>query len=142
VLTNAASGFAYGSTDETRFGIASVALDLPYEKPDRTLPRVLWWTFIALIGVFLIGIGLAWRARNKPRKGGVRSAILLWVPPLAAGALALALVFLLPRAFGGTFGSAMTFFPDIALVIGAVAVLALVWALAHVVSGLVRPRPA
>jgi len=142
VLTNAASGFAYGSTDETRFGIASVALDLPYEKPDRTLPRVLWWTFIALIAVFLIGIGIAWRARNKPRKGGIRSAILLWVPPLAGGALALALVFLLPRAFGGTFGSAMTFFPDIALVIGAVAVLALVWALAHIVSGLVRPGPA
>ena len=133
VLVNASSGLGFGDTAPLRYGISAAALDLPYPGENRTTQKALF-IFLALLPfACLIGIvSLLWR-RNRPRKLGKVRRYLPWLALPAAIGLAYALIVTIPASFDVPYGVVRMYQPDTGLLLGAGAILSVLWAVVWLV---------
>lgn len=130
VLVNAGSGIGFGETAQLRHGITARALGLPHPgEGGRWAQRALFVALSMMPIAFLLSIAWAWRHRAAIRaKSGPAGRFSLWFPLITTLALAVIIGWLIPVQFDLSLGTLARFYPDLALVLGASAVIGVSWA--------------
>jgi CubicO group peptidase (beta-lactamase class C family) len=130
VLVNGGSGIGFGETTRLRNGITARALGLEYHgEGSRLFLQALFITLVLLPVVFPLSMIWAWRHRRELRaKSGPFGLFSLWFPLLTTLASAWVIFSLMPRLVGASFATLNMFQPDLGLVLIAIPVTGVLWA--------------
>lgn len=132
VMVNANSGLGFADTWYLIGGVGALALGQIHEDDGSRLgPKAAYLSIALLPPLFLLFAFVSWRGRSKLRdkRETRRGRLSLWFPLVAMAGLALLLIGLLPRVFGGSITTLQLYQPDFAWCLIAAAILALGWAI-------------
>ncbi len=132
VLVNGGSGLGFGETTQLRNGITARAMGIDYDgEGSRWSQKALFIGMVLLPLIFLLSMIWAWFRRTKVRaklKSGIFGLFSLWFPLLAVLVAAWIIFSLVPRLGGPPLGTTLLFQPDIGLVLIAITVTGVLWA--------------
>ncbi|MCF7686892.1 MAG: beta-lactamase family protein [Cephaloticoccus sp.] len=130
VLVNAGSGIGFGETLQLRNGIAARALGLDYQgEGSRWSRQTLFISLVLMPVMFLLSMVWAWFHRRELRaKSGPFGRFSLWFPLFTTLGSAWVIFSLMPGLLGASFGTLNLFQPDMGLVLIAIPVTGVLWA--------------
>ena len=131
VIVNGGSGTGYGDTNHLRYGLVAQALGINSGTSGQNwAAKATFLGALAMPALYLIAMIWAWRKKDTIRaKTGRFGAFSLWFPLVATLALAWLIFNVIPKLFGAPFATIQLFQPDMALVMAAIAVMGVLWAL-------------
>ncbi len=131
VLVNAVSGIGFGETLQLRNGIVARALGLDYDGEGSRLSLKILFLSLALTPIsFLLSMIWAWFHRPQLRaKSGAFGLFSLWFPLFTTLASSWVVFSLMPHLLGASFGTLNLFSPDLGLILIAIPVTGVLWAI-------------
>ena len=137
VLVNANGGIGFAHNGALLNGITAVSLSRDYRGEGAAVwPKATFLMMVLLPLLFLVSTAWAWRKRaelGRKRAQGPAGLFSLWFPVATTLAMAVFLLAVVPRFFGGSLHTLMLFQPDFAVCMVAAALTGPVWAIFRLV---------